>query len=380
MKKTKYQTILDDLMLALRSGTFAEEDKLPSERALAQEYGVTRTTARRALIHLTEMRLVTRHGPRGTLVRAGRTGDRAVTISLVCPEGMNSMVEEFIRCGIQEAERRKWGHRIIRVETNDEASIIFSLSLGNPCVLLGEPVDFRPGSRLESLLKRAAGRCAVVGTRMDYAGIPSVVSDDLKGVSLAVNRLLKMGHEKVAFVCGPEPVDHPMVGVQLHTWRRCMLGTMTEKELDNSLVRVDTTAPFVCVPTAAYNAVRQFLATATAASTTALLCQSEEFASGACAACRDAGRPVPGKISLIQMGVARRAALAFPPRDVVDVRMDRHIELAVEMIEQALESRFDSSQPLRTVAPTLVERASVCPPTPPEDQSPSFSIHEFRLH
>lgn len=359
MKKTKYQIILDDLMLALRSGEFEEEGKLPSERALAQKYGVTRTTARRALIHLTEMRLVERHGPHGTLVRAGRVGDRAVTISLVCPEGMNSIVEEFIRCGVRETERRRWGHRIIRVETNDEAAVSFPLSLGNPCILLGEPLDFRPGSRLEAVLKRASGRCAVVGTRMDYAGIPSVVSDDMKGVTLALNRFHEMGHRKVAFVCGPEPLDHPILSVQLHTWRRSMLSTMTETELRDHLIRVDTTAPFTCIASAAYEAVQSFLDSPAGAATTGLLCQSEEFANGACAACRDVGRPVPQKVSLVQMGVARRAKLAFPPRDVVDVHIDRHVQLAVEMIEQALENRFDATCPLRVVQPTLLEHGSV---------------------
>jgi DNA-binding LacI/PurR family transcriptional regulator len=359
MKKMKYQIILDDLMLALRDAKFGEADKLPSERALAEKYGVTRTTARRALIHLTEMRLVERHGSHGTLVRAGRTGKRAVTVSLVCPEGMNSIVEEFIRRGIHEARRRQWGHRIMRVESNDQKSLLYPLSLGNPCVLLGEPRDFRPGSRLEAMLKKSAGRCCVVGTRMDYAGIPSIISDDMKGVTLALNRLLKMGHRQVAFIHGPESSDHPMMGIQLHTWRRCMMPTMNETELRNNLVRVDTTAPFTCVTTAAYEAVGRFLESDYSAETTGLLCQSEEFADGAAAACRDAGREVPRKMSLIQMGVGRRAALAFPPRDVVDVHIDQHMALALEMIEQAMENRLDLSQPLRVVAPTLVERQSV---------------------
>jgi DNA-binding LacI/PurR family transcriptional regulator len=358
MRKLKYQTIFNDLMRALRAGEYAEDGKIPSERSLARKYGVTRTTARRALIHLTEMRLVERRGPHGTLVRAGRSGERATTVFLVCPEGMNSSVEEFIRNGIQETEKRQWGHRIIRVETNDEASMSFPLSLGNPCLLLGEPMDFRPGSRLETLLRKAAGRCVVVGTRMDYAEIPSVICDDMKGITLAVSRLLKMGHQQVAFVCGPEPIDHPILSVQLHTWRRCMQAVMTEAELRGNHVRVDTTAPFTCVTSSAYQAVKHFLTSAKASKTTALLCQCEEFANGAAAACRDVGRPVPEKMSLIQMGVARRASLAFPPRDVVDFHMDQHVQLAMEMIEQALDGCFDSTRPLRVVTPTLIENGS----------------------
>jgi DNA-binding transcriptional regulator YhcF (GntR family) len=359
MKKIKYQVILHDLMDALRNGEIASEGRLPSERALAGKYGVTRATARRALIHLTEMRLVQRHGPHGTSVSPGRIGEQAVTVSLVCPEGMSAVVEEFIRCGIGEAARRRWGHRIIRAEFNNEASVAYPLSLGNPCLLLGEPMDFRPAGKLETVLKAAAGRCVVVGTRMDYAGIPSVISDDMKGITLAMNRFLKMGHEKVAFICGPEPLDHPMLSVQLHTWRRCMLNTMDEADLKNSLVRVDTTEPFACTETASYKAVSRFLASPKSAQVTGLFCQTEEYASGAVAACRDAGRAVPESMSLIQMGVSRRAALGFPPRDLVDVHIDQHVQLAVEMIEQTLTGQFDGSNPLRVVTPTFLKQSSV---------------------
>ena len=359
MKKLKYQTILKDLMVAMRDGKFGDGAKLPSERALAQKYSVTRSTARRALIHLTEMRLVERDGPHGTRVKPGRVGDQAVTVSLVCPEGMNSLVEEFIRSGIRETERRQWGHRIIRVETNDEGSFIYPLSLGNPCLLLGEPVDFRPSSKLEVLLQKAEGRCAVVGTRMDYAGIPSVICDDMKGITLAINRFLVAGHSKVAFILGPDPFDHPTTSVQLHTWRRSLTSSMTETELNDGLIRVDTTAPFTCTEMAAYEAVRVFLASPKSKGFTALLCQTEEYANGAAAACRDVGKPIPEKMSLIQMGTSNRAVIAFPPRDVVDIHVDQHVQFAIEMIEQALEKKLDLSHSLRIVNPTLIEGQSV---------------------
>ncbi len=358
-RKPKYQTILDDLMLAMRNGKFADGAKLPSERALATRYGVTRTTARRALIHLTDMRLVQREGPHGTRVKPGRVGDRAVSISLVCPEGMNSVVEEFLRSAIAETNRRQWGHRIIRVETNNEASYSYPLSLGNECLLLGEPTDFRPGSRLEELLRKAAGRCAVLGTRMDYAGIPSCICDDLKAVTLALHRFRDRGHSRIAFLCGPDPLDHPTTSVQIHTWRRCLSGPMSEADLAVGLIRLDPTEPFACMTTAAYKAVRRFLSHPKSKEFTGLLCQTEEFANGASAACRDAGRPIPTGISLIQLGVATRAAMASPVREVIDVDIREHVRSALAMIEKALEGSLDLSQPLCVIPPRLVPGASV---------------------
>ena len=60
--KPKYQIIFDDLRAAIRKGTYGADEQLPSERELAEQYSVTRTTARRALSDLEQMGLVRREG------------------------------------------------------------------------------------------------------------------------------------------------------------------------------------------------------------------------------------------------------------------------------------------------------------------------------
>ncbi|WP_435974983.1 GntR family transcriptional regulator [Streptomyces sp. Qhu_M48] len=61
--------IAEDLRTAIESGRLSPGDKLPSERALAEQYGAARNTAREAIRLLAEQGLVTaRHG-RGVFVR-----------------------------------------------------------------------------------------------------------------------------------------------------------------------------------------------------------------------------------------------------------------------------------------------------------------------
>ncbi|MFG3492504.1 GntR family transcriptional regulator [Streptomyces sp. NPDC047972] len=61
--------IAEDLRTAIESGQLSPGDKLPSERALAEQYGAARNTAREAIRLLAEQGLVTaRHG-RGVFVR-----------------------------------------------------------------------------------------------------------------------------------------------------------------------------------------------------------------------------------------------------------------------------------------------------------------------
>ncbi|MFG1810048.1 GntR family transcriptional regulator [Streptomyces sp. NPDC049040] len=62
--------IAQALRSAIEHGELAAGDKLPSERALAEEYGAARNTAREAIRLLSEQGLVTAHHGRGVFVRA----------------------------------------------------------------------------------------------------------------------------------------------------------------------------------------------------------------------------------------------------------------------------------------------------------------------
>jgi GntR family transcriptional regulator len=65
-----YMQVADDLERRINDGEI--EVKLPSERDLAEDYGVAYTTIRRAMEVLRERGLIiTRHG-RGTFVRRNR--------------------------------------------------------------------------------------------------------------------------------------------------------------------------------------------------------------------------------------------------------------------------------------------------------------------
>lgn len=77
--------VLVDLRAALDRGDYPAGRKLPSERALAEEFGVSRPTIRRAVAHLVEEgRIRTRHGsgmfPNGPALAAGCSA----TISVMC--------------------------------------------------------------------------------------------------------------------------------------------------------------------------------------------------------------------------------------------------------------------------------------------------------
>ncbi len=63
---TLYQQVLSRLIEAIESGKIGAGAKLPTEAELAQSYGISRTTARRALDELRRQGLVRREPGRGT--------------------------------------------------------------------------------------------------------------------------------------------------------------------------------------------------------------------------------------------------------------------------------------------------------------------------
>lgn len=69
---TLYQQLLSELVEQIESGRIGVGDKLPSEADLVREYGVSRTTARRALDELRREGHVRREPGRGTFLASPR--------------------------------------------------------------------------------------------------------------------------------------------------------------------------------------------------------------------------------------------------------------------------------------------------------------------
>ena len=72
-----WQQVYDDLLADIRSEALAEDDRLPSELDMAEQYGVSRDVIRRAKEELAgEGWLIVLHG-RGTFVAHPDQGDTA---------------------------------------------------------------------------------------------------------------------------------------------------------------------------------------------------------------------------------------------------------------------------------------------------------------
>lgn len=92
-----YEQIVRQIQESIHKGALKEGDRLPAERELAQQFGVSRTAVREAVKALIEKGLVEAHPGRGTFVIGGtsnplqQTLDRVIRVSQ--PEGTATLAE-----------------------------------------------------------------------------------------------------------------------------------------------------------------------------------------------------------------------------------------------------------------------------------------------
>lgn len=357
--KLKHHKIFQDLVQEIHKGTYRQNSQLPSERGLAEQYGVSRGTARRALSDISTLGLAVRRGRKGTIMVPGSDQCREETLNLVCTAEPLADVEDFLRVGLQIAEKKHWRVKVTRFTSNDESAAWQSLAMKSLHLILAEGFEFGLGEKILKALSKTAARSVVLATRLDDVGIASVVCDDRKGMKLALGYLKKLGHRKIALVIGGETIENPVLALMLREWKNQLLTCMTAREFQDCLVRVEH-APFQDLALRCREVVSGFIRTPAFQGVTAFLCLRDEFAVGTAAACRQAKIMVPAEISIMCYGITERANLREMPFAGISVQIDQHVATAIDIVEESLK-RGAPRKLLKQIKPLLIEGASVGP-------------------
>ncbi len=351
----KHQQVRDSIVAAIRSGEFPPDQRLPAERELADRFGVSYMTARRAVSEMVESDLLERRSRAGTFIRSHAARRLSTTtLNLICPANDTSSNKAFLRFGTAQAEARGWRPHLIRLHGNHVRPAVRAIEEGDfALVLPGGPELQGP---LGATMQMARGRAVLIGNRLDSVGVPSVLADDSQAIRLAVAHLKEAGHRAIALLSAHP--EHAVEHVQIAAWRACFSGEVSASELERRLI-VARPSRHACVSEAVYDAMRAYLRGGDA---TALICVADELAVPALAACRDAGWPVPQRISFVNSGDSPLMAFSHPPVTCIDVHIEQHIIFALEMLEAAAAGRLHPADRLRLVEPHLIERASVAAP------------------
>lgn len=214
-KAIMYEQIYSDLLHKIRCGVYALGDRLPSEKELSQEYGVSRITSKRALDMLAENKYITRSRGKGSFVSGNQGRDSAG--SAVSKEEMistkpligvvfDTFGSDFGGCLLRsiELECRKKGYDMLfrcsygNIEEENEA-IKRALQLGvNGLILMCAQGEVYNNMILQLVLDKFP--MVLIDRQMKGIPIPCIKTDNYSASKRLTQILISRGHKKICFV------------------------------------------------------------------------------------------------------------------------------------------------------------------------------------
>jgi DNA-binding LacI/PurR family transcriptional regulator len=214
---SKKEEIYRELTTRLEKGVYTPGNFLPPERLLAEEFGVSRPTLRKALEPLVTAGLLAHHPGIGTRVAIPGQNENALgksrqAIGLLLPDITNRFYSELTESIEYGALQR--GYHLILCNSRHQLSLedLHIRELANrpvSGVILAHDPHLRTPAAV-SLLDAAGIPYVVLFSSPAEVACDSVVVDDRSGVDQLMRYLLSLGHRHVAFcrsVPGKEP--HP---------------------------------------------------------------------------------------------------------------------------------------------------------------------------
>ncbi|GMV79596.1 MAG: hypothetical protein AMXMBFR7_07800 [Planctomycetota bacterium] len=189
-----YLQLEQALREAIASRRLSPGSRLPEERELAKDLGLSRGTVRRALAPLEVAGLIVRRKGRGTYI-ADQTQAPPVPLEVFLRGSQEAKIQTSwigaIVQGMFEAARRLNAELVLR-----EAGPDAGKNTAAGASLFVAPEDRAAVRRLA-----ASGRAVIcVDLSVDGPGIDSVVFDNTLGAREGVRRLIEMGHRRIAFI------------------------------------------------------------------------------------------------------------------------------------------------------------------------------------
>ncbi|MFH0963339.1 MAG: substrate-binding domain-containing protein [Planctomycetota bacterium] len=353
------------LAAAIRTGTLAPGDRLPSERDLARLFRVSKDTVRKALSLSAQEGLVIRCPSRGTFVAsaelfAANRQRRQVYTFLRMDHG--SPWADLVR-GLSNTLHRL-GLELIVKDTvgwgpHEVQDVVRASLQDRPAGLIIYPYFL---DELADFYRRLAGAdCPVilVDAGLDL-GLDAVVIDEDAGVGLAVRHLFARGHRFIGYA------DVESAGVSEHAQRRirAYLKACEELSIPPSDRRHLRCAPPTheddSLPSAGLRRqFRQLLLEPKVP--TGIACFNDWVAAALWAAALDEGLDVPRDLSIVGYDNDRAAESWAHPLTTIDLRLVQMGALAARRLASRLDRPAEKPR-VTFVQPRIVLRGSTAEP------------------
>lgn len=351
----KTGTLLKLLLERIDNGVYPVGEAVPSERQLGQELGLSRTTIRRAIDDLVGQGRLERQPGRGTFVAGASSGEAAPpgsqrVVSVIIPTFAHPYYGEMVN-GI-EKEARRFDLRIMvgqsEYSTKRESSLLAELA-ADPSVsgalVVPNKVD-QPSKGVQHFL--SAGKPLVyIGRWPESVACDGVCIDYRRAARQAVDHLLELGHEHIAYVEGlPHlPGFSPYDGYS-DSLRARRLPVRPE------LVRISDHPSELAGRKAVAGLVEE------GARFTAIFARNDVTAMGVMQGLREAGLRIPQDVSVISIANSLWSRSMDPPLTSINPHPIPVGQVAMRMLNDRLEQTYAGPPIHAMLSSDLIVRAS----------------------
>ncbi|MFP3897430.1 MAG: GntR family transcriptional regulator [Anaerolineales bacterium] len=326
-----YWQVADDITAKVDACQLCPGEKLPSEQALCDVYGVSQITVRRALRELEHMGYVySRHGV-GWFVSedVGVDDIASVLVALPAMDGlMAPLLSSLTRAlageriaphlvFLPQGEREEAARRVRAAARH--ADSLFLAVAGQEGDLAGRYGQLLEGLDLPVLLLLRA---------IDDLDVPALVADEEGGMRELTRHILDLGHERLAYAGGdPSTIEGwlPYRGFSQSLWEEG-LDFPLEWAFSWPLISKEGREQFESV----FDRLER---------PTALVCASARRAAEALLALREMNLRCPGDVAVVGLGDSAFAPLLFPTLTTYRFHWERLGRAAASMIDDILSGR-----------------------------------------
>jgi DNA-binding LacI/PurR family transcriptional regulator len=313
--RDSFQLQVESFLLSkIESDAWRVGSKIPSERDLADELSVSRTTVRNAVLSLTSRGIFERSVGQGTFVRrrpGPREEPRTTTGTLgyvVCKEksARRPIASEAfyfdIFLGIEEETARSGRHTLFTYLDDYDAQEIDAFR-GFLEKVDGLIMEEARNPRLLAQVKAAGIPVVLLAPTATLEGIDLVTMDLAAGARKAVGYLRELQHKRIGIVNGPLGLDSARI--RFLAWKEMMAesGAVADERLSEGDEGWSAEA--------GYKAMSRLLERCP--DLTAVFCANDLLAIGALSALSERGRRVPEDVSVVGFDDTELARQSSPP-------------------------------------------------------------------
>lgn len=351
----KYVVWAEHLRHDIEAGLFRPGDRLPSLAQIKGEHGLSRSTADKAYSLLEQEGLVERRNGSGIYVSrpsASETGLIGIVGGDIAEQPRTPFMAHLLE-GLQRGAQNANKGLVLLSQGSPQGwktveGVLFVFCAPDPAV-----ESYTAGIPRVSLLR-------------PLKNVISVTADEFEGGRLAAEHLLGLGHRRIAFLhYVDDPISEQRVSGYRNALREAGLTPVAgwERLFSNEPDETGTAA----ILRRGTRVMAEWLeGDWDKQGCTALVCQNDHVAIGAMKALHDAGKSVPGDVSVIGFDGTETGESCTPTLTSIRIPVEEIAEVGLETLREQLESGDKNARPLRTILllPTLVERESTGPVAP----------------